>query len=146
MDNTGTAVVRLLEEAALGVEAEILGQSFNQKRTPLVRVVETYRRTLPFTKVEVSVSDEDEGLLEEATDNVVTTLMFDAAEKLIAEACKTPDYTETIPFEPQIPDPEVEALMGGLIEDVDELGAGLFTETPPSTPTPRPQCREVVEG
>jgi hypothetical protein len=147
MDNTGTAVVRLLEEAVSGVEAELLGHKLGMlKRTPLVRVVETNHRTLPLTKIEVAVQDDDAGLLEEATDDVVTTLMFDAAEKLIADACKTPDYTETIPFEPQVSDPEVEALLGGsgLLGGDDELGADLFAEGPPDPPKLNPEAEKLL--
>lgn len=91
-----------------------------KKSTPLVRVVENLSRTLPLTKVQVAELDEDEGLLEEATDNVVTTLMFDAAEKLVQAACQTADYAETIPFEPVASDPEVEAMMEDLIEDIED--------------------------
>jgi hypothetical protein len=108
-------------------------QAFPTK-APLVRVVENNRRSLPLTKFKVSdLEEEDEGLLEEATESVVTTLMFDAAEKLIEDACKSPDYSETIPFEPQPSDPEVEELVGDLI-GVVEADMSYSRSSPKPTP------------
>jgi hypothetical protein len=77
------------------IQADSLEQEFLPKKTPLVRVVENNVRTLPLQKISVpDLEDpEEEGtdLLTEATSDVISTLLFDAAERIIERACKDED-------------------------------------------------------